>query len=496
MPAADVTETSAGYERRIRQWRKVRDAIEGEERIKDRGTLYLPKPRGMHRTDYANYVERGNFYGVADRTLRGLTGLVFRVDPVLELPDKLEPLRGSMTSEGFTANQVLREGVREILSLGRYGVLVDMAAAPSATGLPYLATYKAEDIFRWEERTIDGQRKLVRVVVREEEETSDEETRVILRELAIEDGVYVQRVFEEVETERDGRSTAQISRNEDTDFISGQFQQVGEDVIPRVQGRPFSDIPFWFVNVYDLRPRTDKPPMLDLVHVNLAHWRNSCDYEHGLYLTGNPTPFVFGIPKQDKPKAIGAGTIWHSENKDVKAGFLEFTGQGLEPLRQGMRDKEDRMAELGARVIKDVERDNVTAETTRLQTRAETSILVAGVDSVTEAFQKALEFAAFWAGADQSEVSLGLNSDFIETRLGPEELKALVASWQTGAISRQTLHEQLQEGEIIPPDRSLDQELEFIEQEGDGMGAPAARPPVPGAPPPAPEPEPPEPEGE
>lgn len=479
---ADVTDTSLGYRRRITQWRKVRDALEGEERVRERSTEYLPRAGGMKKKDYQNYLQRASFYGVADRTLRGITGLVFRIEPTITLPPMLEPLFNEATIEGFTMNQVIREGIREALSIGRYGILVDMSEAPTASGLPYLATYKAEDIFRWEEATFAGRRRLTRVVVREEMETHDRHTTTILRELILARpdvatvqgvplGAYIQNVYEEVETERVTKTVSLFGRSEDIDLLSGSFQLVSTSV-PTVNGLPMFQIPFWFVNPFDMRPRPDKPPFLDLVNTNMAHYRNSADYEHALYLTGNPTPYLFGVPREDKPAGIGAGTLWFSDSKDANAGYVEFSGQGIGAQRQAMRDKEERMAALGARLIKDVERPNVTAETTRLQTRAETSVMISVVQTIEEAFTKALRFAAGWARADADAVKVRMNRDYVETRLSSNEIMALVQGWQAGAYSKKTLHEQFQSGEIIPPERTFEEEQELIEAEPDPLGVP------------------------
>ena len=483
MAASDITRTSEGYRKRLNQWRRVRDTIEGEERIKERGIVYLPKPEGMKGKDYNAYLTRGAFYGVTDRTLRGLTGLVFRVKPTIGLPAGIEPLQRLATTEGFTFEQALREAMREILSLGRYGLLVDMASTPGLANVPYLATYKAEQIFRWEERTEGGIRRLVRVLVREEQETADGEMTTLIRELAIEDGIYVQKVYAEVESETQGRGSDAYNSGDEFDFISGNFE-LRSVSMPKKNGLPMSDIPFWFVNVFDTRPRTDKPPMLDLANVNVGHWRNSTDREQSLFLTSQPTPYLFGIPKQDVPKSIGAATIWTSERSDVQAGFIEFSGPGIAAIRQAMLDKEDQMAALGARLIRDATTSsNVTAETTRLQSRSETSILTAGVHTVEEAFTDAARFAAEWVGGNPDEVSIEMNKDFVETRLDAQEIAALVAGWQAGAYSRATMHSQLQRGEIVPPTRTVEDEVALLEEEGDDLRVPPS--PVPPATPPA-----------
>jgi hypothetical protein len=61
--------------------------------------------------------------------------------------------------------------------------------------------------------------------------------------------------------------------------------------------------------------------------------------------------------------------------------------------------------------------------------------------------------------------SYELNTDFEATLMSATEVQALVAAWQSGAISRDTLLHNFRTGEILPPARTNDQELELIRKE-------------------------------
>jgi hypothetical protein len=468
-PSTDITETSPGYDKRITQWAKVRDVLEGEEDVKFRETLYLPRPRGMRKTDYANYLNRANFYAVADRTLRGLVGLVFRVDPVVKIPDRMRRIEEFASPEGYDLDQLIREALREVLSMGRYGMLVDLPLDADADSAPFLATWKAEEIFRWEEKVNPrtGIRDVTRVVVMEEPTVAEEKKETILREMFIDDdGAYKIQRWREVEAETTSPPIKVTAAGiTSAYYISGAFKREGGVIVPRRFNQPLRRIPFIFINPYDLRARADKPTMLDLANVNLGHYRNSADYETALHMIGSPTPYVFGIRKEDRPTTIGPFNIWHGLAKDVRVGMLEYTGQGVATIRLAMRDKEDRMAVLGARLIRSdgAERENVTAETTRLEAREETSVLLSAAKTVEKAFERALKFAALWMGTNPESVEIRLNRDFVETRLSAQELTALVASWQAKALSDETLHFNLQRGEIVQPDRDFEEERSAIE---------------------------------
>jgi hypothetical protein len=62
-------------------------------------------------------------------------------------------------------------------------------------------------------------------------------------------------------------------------------------------------------------------------------------------------------------------------------------------------------------------------------------------------------------------ISYELNTDFEASMMSATEIQALVAAWQSGAISRDTLLHDFRTGEILPPARTNDQEMELIRKE-------------------------------
>jgi hypothetical protein len=56
-----------------------------------------------------------------------------------------------------------------------------------------------------------------------------------------------------------------------------------------------------------------------------------------------------------------------------------------------------------------------------------------------------------------------LNTDFFATAMTSQDLTALVASWQQGAISYDTLYYNLQKGEIARPGVDVETERDLIE---------------------------------
>lgn len=454
-----VSTFHADFSRRSQQWRRIRDALEGSDNVREQGEAYLPKPSGMDSEMFKAYLRRAHYFPTAERTLRGLSGLVFRHAAQFELPTRLEPLREVATTDGYSLEVLAEQITNEVLSVGRYGLLLDYPSEnTTSNSIPYLATYTAENITDWRVQFLDGMRVLTRVVLRDSLEDDDEDLDNTGGEQRLElvlnvDGNYEIRRWI-------AAGATQTTKDDRGAFI------LKDTVVPSVNGKPLKRIPFVFINPYDLRPDVEKPPMLDLVDVNLALYRNSADYEHALFLTSQPTPWVAGaINEEQKPTHIGSGAFWVLP-EGTQVGMLEFQGAGIQAMERSMESKKNEMAALGARMIHDGQNRNESSETAMMRGRSELSLLTNVVNMVEAGLYKILTTACEWTGTNVADLDVKLNRDWIATKMDAPSLTALVKAWQSGAMSHQTLYENLQRGEIAPVDRSFEDERDLIEEEG------------------------------
>jgi hypothetical protein len=65
-------------------------------------------------------------------------------------------------------------------------------------------------------------------------------------------------------------------------------------------------------------------------------------------------------------------------------------------------------------------------------------------------------------GLSKTEVTVKLNTDFGIAGMSSQDLQAVVAAWQSGAISRDTMFELFRRGEILPDGRTNEDEAELI----------------------------------
>lgn len=454
------------YEKMEGQWVKARACVNGQKAVHDAGVLFLPALKDQEKSDYDAYRLRASFFNATWRTISALSGMLFRKPPEIEVAASVEPYLEDVTMDGRSLHIFAQLVALETLTTGRIGILVDypqgstegmtLADTAKLNLRPLLAAYKAENIINWKQQRIDNEMKLTLLVLTEdamlEGNEYEHKCETHYRVLDLFNGLYRQRVFRINDKQED--------------------EQVGGDIFPMMNGKPMNEIPFIFIGVDDTTPEIDEPPLIDLVDVNLAHYRMNADYAHGLHFTGLPTAVVSGYtPENPGDKLyIGSASAWVFPDPTAKATFLEFTGQGLQAIEKAIDKLEQQMAILGARLLSAEKKDAETSQTAQIHRAGETSILASIAQTISIGLSEALSIFSEWAGVD-GEASIKLNTDFIPVGLDPQQLTALVSAWMSGAISLQTLFENLQQGEIIGQDITYEEEQSRILE-----GAPAPPP--------------------
>jgi hypothetical protein len=469
----------ADHSATVPQWNRCRDVIAGGDRVKAKRESYLPKLADQSEVEYSAYVTRANFFNGVQRSLASLVGSVFRSDPDVKVPDAVKPALDEhltdVTLDGVPFLGFAIEAIEEVLSVGRMGMLVDMpgdATTAPAAQRPYWVSYEAEQIINWDVKKIGTGYQLALVVLKETVElasTADpytpqkkEQFRVLeLVPAASATGfIYRVRLFEWV-TDATGKPTNQVIQK--------------EEFFPARKGQSLTFIPFVFLNPTTIRPALEKPPLLDMVDVNLSHYRSSADYEHGLHFTGLPTAYVVGAPSEGGSLKIGSGTAWTLDGPNAKAGYLEFTGQGLTALKEAIEAKEVQMDVLGAKLM-DKGGHSETAESVRSRYASAHATLKTIVTTASQALTQVLRWHVWWTGAEvpETDVNVKLNHDFFETILTAQDVQSLILAHQSGEISFETLYFNLRRGGLTRPGIEVEEERALIDKEQEAKMAAAA----------------------
>ena len=456
-----MTKTNPSYSRipqdAAERWEMVRRVCRGAQAVKGGG--FLPYLNAQDESDENKarneaYVDRAVFYNVTGRTRDGLLGLAFRRDPDTEqLPEKLKYLLQNADGNGSSIYQQSQAAVVSVLETGRHGLLVDYSESLSK---PLIKSYQAEDIINWRTEIVDGETHLTLLVLHEiHEEATGYETTCIdqWREYVLADGVVTTRLW---------RKT------------SAGIAQVSEDVILKSSRGSLPAIPFVFIGAQNNDESIDEAPLFDLAHLNVAHYRNSADYEDSVFFAGQAQPWISGLTEEWRDHLEKSGIYVGSRSPiplpvNGAFGFAQVQPNTL--AKEAMDQKEAQMSALGAQLLENSKAAK-TATQDDNEKEATTSVLSTVVGNVSEAYARAFVFCGQFLGQEFSPpAQYKINQDFVRMTADPQMITAIVDSWQKGAFAKVDARAFLRRINVIPADRTDEQIDADAEQEGPSLGS-------------------------
>lgn len=439
-------------------WEMIRDAEIGEIEVKRKGEKYLPKMQKHNPKQYAAYLQRAVFFNMTARTLNALYGTVFRRVPKISgLTPALTKKAQYITKEGMSLHLMSKTVVKEVLAVGRYGMLVD--ANPDGRGDSYVACYTAENILDWEMAEIDGKWQLSKVTLREiyyerDNHWSPYDYKLRFRILMLNEIegeiVYEQFIYENVETHN----------VPDLDQLPDRIIQ------PEVRGQTLDYIPFIIVGPFTNYPDVQRPPMLDIVTLNYAHYYSYAQLEHGRFYTASPTYWVQNAGEDQGEYEVGPDSVWIL-GEGEQAGIMEFNGSGLRYLENALAQKEAQIASIGGRMMPGTGRGAAESDNSLLmQERNEQTLLLNIADTADEALTQIVRWWADWNNAQPTVVDnifFELNRDFLIRDAGAREFRAIHQMYADGVIPVEVVYDYLKRSEVIPEWMSLEEYTKLLE---------------------------------
>lgn len=432
------------------QYYLIRDCLAGETAVKAAGPKYLPIPNEddqspENKARYVSYKKRAVFYNVARRTMSGLLGQVFMRTPIIEVPADLEPVVEDASGTGVSLTQQAKKSTALTLAYSRSGIFVDYPRAPEA-GVsaeerdsgdyrPTISVYSPMEIINWRVKEKGAREVYSLIVLAEAFVHSDDgfemKKGLQFRVLSLNaEGHYQQQIW---------RETNGFSSWDGTKLPkSRSYAPTTETIVPKdAAGNPFKEIPFSFIGSDNNDSDPDNPNFYDLCSLNMAHYRNSADYEESCYITGQPTPVLTGLTREWVEEVLKGKVNFGSRGAiplpvGGNAELLQATENTM--LKEAMDAKESQMIALGAKLVeqKTVQK---TAFESKVDATSSASVLSSTSKNVSAAYEWALKIASQFAGSDSASIKFTLNDDFDISRLTPEERAQAIKDWQAGAIT-------------------------------------------------------------
>ena len=140
-----------------------------------------------------------------------------------------------------------------------------------------------------------------------------------------------------------------------------------------------------------------------------------------------------------------------------------------------MEDKMSHMAVLGGAIVSRKRGQVETAETARIRSASENSLLETICDSVEQGLEQALAHVALWMGWSE-EVTVMLNRDFINDQFDAQTLNAVNQAEVGGVLSKEAAFELRKRMEVYPENWTFEEEQDLIYTNSEGQEIPEDEP--------------------
>lgn len=432
-----------------KDWKQIADCIAGQRVIKKEGVRYLPQPNASDTSDenqerFRAYIKRAVFHNATARTVGNMVGQCFAVDPVPTMPEQMLPWLEDIDGAGVSANQQAKKALAHTIAFSRACIWVDYpkTAAPVSIAdaeeggiRPKIVLFDPRNVINWRVISEGAKSKLSLVVIREKYIKKDDgfkaEFDFQYRVLRLISGKY----WQEVHRPGNGGFT-----------ITERLQPLGGD------GLPLNEIPFVFIGAESNDIEVEKPLMLDISHLNIAHYRNSADYEESVYMVGQPTPYAAGLTDDWVERHLKGSIMLGSRAfiplpEGGTAGLVQAQTNTLP--KEAMDQKEELMQALGAKLVEKRE-VKVTATEAGINESSETSILASCCKNVSAAYGMAFRWCALFGNIEtakpEEDILYELNTDFAIARMTPEEATGLLGLYQADLITFEEARDKLKTG--------------------------------------------------
>jgi len=239
---------------------------------------------------------------------------------------------------------------------------------------------------------------------------------------------------------------------------------------PMRMGTTVDFIPFTFVNTRDVVSEPDLPPMLGLSNLVLHIYRGEADFRQNLFAQGQDTFVTIGANfKAGQKVRIGA-----MARLDLPAGadakMVGVDEAGLSQQASALDKDRDRASQKGVQLLDSVSRERESGDSLKIRVAARTATLNTIAKVSAFALERSLKQIARWVGANEDEVKVEPNLDFVDDDFTFEELvKAMTAKMAGAPLSLESIHNRLKEKDVT--DLEFEEEMKKISDEEEQFGS-------------------------
>ena len=435
----------------MKGWENMKAVVSGTEYLRENCEAFLPlEPR----EDYSAYLARVNravFTPYTQRLISGAAGLILR-KPISIEGDSYwtEVFNKDVDGCGSDLDEYARRLVMCALTYGHCHTLVDFPAPTNAKSLaeeralnrrPYWIEVDPTKVYGWRLDRESNYGNLTQVRIGEKAVVPDGEfgEKVYDQIRVIEPGRY--RVYRQEQQKKEMQGNFPYPSSFDQSDATAEFELI--------ESGPYSleQIPLVTVYANKLDTMTSRPPLLDIAHLNLAHFQRQADLIHSLHIASQPMLVLEGWDDQTKDMAISVNYAMATQPGN-KVYYVEPAASAFEAQSAEIQELQQQMASLGLSTLSQQKFVAESADARRLD-RIDTNSMLAMVSMDLESgLQKSYNLAANYLGIEPPQVKI--SRDFDLQRLIGQDIAAMAQLFEGNIIDREEFRDMLVQGEILP----------------------------------------------
>ena len=430
---AQVGDPNAAWYAQEPHWVLIEDLLGGTYGIRRKHRRYLPQePRELDES-FDNRLARSVCPPYYQRLERMLAGMLTRKPVKLQdVSDAIREQLFDVDMQGNDLNVWTYETARKLVRYGHIGCLVD---APSNGGRPYWCTYTPRQILGYRTEQQDGAQRLIQLRLQETVLEVDPDSK------------YGEKQIDQVRVLTPGEY--QIHQRQD----NGEYKVVDEGTTS------LAEIPFSVAYSNRVGYMESRPPLEDIAELNLKSYQVQSDLDNQLHISAVPMLALFGFPSSAEEVSAGPGEAL-AFPADGRAEYIEPQGRSFDFQFKRLEQIALQINELGLSAVLGQKLSAETAASKMIDRSQGDSTMMVIAQNVQDMIDNCLRFHAQFMGQQEAAGSCTVNRDFIGARLAPADVNALLQLYTAGTITKETLLQQLADGEVLGDDFDVQEEID------------------------------------
>jgi len=453
-------------------WDLVRALLGGTAAMRKAGARYLPQWPKEQIDSYRDRLNTAVLFPALSRSVTTLAGKPFSKPLTIgdDVPERLREWSEDIDLEGRNLHAFASDCMEHAVGYGLGGILVEYPRATeapaSAAGVrtmadearaglrPYWIMIHCWQVLGWRAQRVGGMWKLTQLRLMEEvEEPAGEFGLMCVPQVRVlEPGKW--RTFRKMKTATGAE----------------QWERADEGVTT------LKDIPF--VPFYGTRLgfMLGKPPLLEVAHLNVAHWQSASDQQTLLHTARVPILCAVNVSDtvsqsgEVKPweMTVGSGAAVRIVGDGADLKYVEHSGQALAAGKDDLAALEERMRQAGAELLV------IDTKLTATQVASENAVGMCALQKIAQNLEDAIDRALGLTAQFVGEATGGhvtLFDDYAAMTLQEASAQLLLATNTAGKLSDETLLAEYKRRGILSPEIDPAEELEKLSAQGPSLGS-------------------------